>query len=283
MRISAPFVMWFWIVGLSVLFVGPPVLIVGASVLISTRRARRGKAAARPEQAVRRARAGRLAGLGVGALVGAVAFLAGFGLVAPMLVAVGYLVGVLVAELRPATRPTGSIRKASLRARSAWPYLPRWVVPAIVGAAALSLIAPILFAVVRPPGATGGGWALVASAPLTVIAVAAVGGLVILMSRLAALPQTASHDEEAAGRDRANTARAIAGAVLGIELIALGGLAIVASSDIVEPFMTSGVAYTAGRVLVWAGLSLAAAGMLAWAMLSRWRTSPASPATARLA
>lgn len=271
--------MWFWIIGLSALFVGPPALIVGASVLISTRRSGRGstRQTSQPHQIVRRARIGRLAGLGLGALVGAVAFLAGFGLIAPILVAVGYLVGVLVAELRPVTRPAGPIRVASLQARSAWAYLPRWVVPAIVAAAALALIAPILFATVSPPPPNYFGWMLALSVPLTVIAVLAVGGFVLLMARLAALPQPGPPDEGGADRDRANTARAIAGAVLGIELLALGGLAIVASTDAVGPFVTTGLAFVAARILIWSGLGLALTGMLVWAGLSRWRNAPSAP------
>lgn len=272
--------MWFWIIGLSALFVGPPALIVGASVLISTRRSRRGSArpASQSSQTVRRARSGRLGGLGLGALVGAVAFLAGFGLIAPMLVAVGYLVGVLVAELRPATRPTGPIRKASLQARSAWPYLPRWVVPAIVAAAGLALIAPVLFATVAAPPPNYFGWMLALSVPLTVIAVVAVGGFVLLMARLAALPQPEPATKDGTDRDRANTARAIAGAVLGIELLALGGLAIVASTDAVGPFLTTNLAFVASRILIWSGLGLALTGMLAWAALGRWRNAPSAPA-----
>lgn len=218
--------MWFWIIGLSVLFVGPPALIVGTSLWISTRRARRGQDARGGRdglagQAMRHARIGRLGGLGVGALAGAVAFLAGFGMIAPILVPVGYLVGVLITELRPA-RPTGPIRVASLQARDAWKCLPKWVVPAILAAAALALAAPI-------------------------------------------------------GRSRANTARAIAGAVLGIELLALGGLAIVASRDVGGPFAHAGAGYLGSRILVWSGLGLALAGMLTWAVLGRWRSNAVAP------
>ncbi len=289
MSTSAPFTMWLWIIGLSALFVGTPVLIVGTSVLISTRRSRRGPARqasqasqtnhmSQASQTVRRARIGRLGGLGLGALVGTVAFLAGFGSIALVLIAVGYLVGVLVAELRPATRPVGPIREASLRARSAWHYLPRWVVPVIVVATALALIAPVLFAAVPPPAGTGKGWLIAMSAPLTLIAVGALGALVLLLARLAALPQPRPYEKDGAVRDRANTARAIAGAVLGIELLALGGLAIVASSDVAGPLVTAGVAYTISRILVYTGQALGVAGLLAWAVLSRWRTAPAAPA-----
>ena len=285
MNSSAPFTMWYWIIGLSAFFVGPPVLIVGTSVWISTRRSRRGQArqanqANQASQTVRRARIGRLVGLGLGAFAGAVAFLAGFGQIALVLVAVGFLVGVLVAELRPATQPAGPIREASLRARSAWHYLPRWVVRVIVAAAALALIAPVLFAAVPPPAEADKGWMIAVSAPLTVIAVAALGGLVLLMARLAALPQPGPRGEDGGGRDRANTARAIAGAVLGIELLALVGLAIVASSDIAGPLVTSGLTYTSSRIAVYTGQALSVTGLLTWAVLSRWRTAPATPRVA---
>lgn len=260
---NAPFTMWFWVIGLSALFVGPPVLIVGTSVLVSTRRAKR-------------ARTGRLGGLLVGALAGALAFLAGFGLLAPILVAVGYLVGVLISELRPSP-PTGPIRAASLQARDAWQYLPAWVVPAIVAAAALALVAPILFAAVPPPAGAHNGSMIVVSLPLALVAVLALGSLVLLMARVAALPQPVSEAANGIGRSRANAARAIAGAVLGIELLALGMLAIVASSDVAGPFAHAGAAYLSSRVLVWSGLGLAVAGMLAWATLSRWRAATDAP------
>lgn len=282
MSVSAPFTaMWFWIIGLSVLFVGPPVLIVGTSLWISTRRARRGQDARGGRdglagQAMRHARIGRLGGLGVGALAGAVAFLAGFGMIAPILVPVGYLVGVLITELRPA-RPTGPIRVASLQARDAWKYLPKWVVPAILAAAALALAAPILFAAVSPPAFTQSGWMIAVSLPLALIAVLALAGLALLMARVAALPQPVSQHETSLGRSRANTARAIAGAVLGIELLALGGLAIVASRDVAGPFAHAGAGYLGSRILVWSGLGLALAGMLTWAVLGRWRSRAVAP------
>jgi len=286
MNSSAPFTMWFWIIGLSALYVGPPVLIVGSAVWISTRRARRGQGGRDGQngpdgRAARHARIGRLGGLLVGAFAGAVAFLAGFGLLAPIVVAVGYLVGVLITELRP-SRPTGPIRVASLQARNAWQYLPPWVVPAIVATAALALVAPILFIAVPPPTDLQKGWMIVVSLPLALVVVIALAGLVLLMARVAALPQPVSQDQDGAGRDnagrnRANAARTIAGAVLGIELLALGAMALVASTDVAGPFAHAGAAYLGSRILIWSGLGLSVAGMLAWAMLSRWRPVSAAP------
>jgi hypothetical protein len=281
MNSSAPFTMWFWIIGLSTLYVGPPVLIVGSAVWISTRRARRGQDGRDGQnghdgRAARHARIGRLGGLLVGAFAGAVAFLAGFGLLAPIVVAVGYLAGVLITELRP-SRPTGPIRVASLQARSAWQYLPPWVLPAIVATAALALVAPILFIAVPPPTDLQKGWMIAVSLPLALVVVIALAGLVLLMARVAALPQPVSQDQNSAGRNRANVARTIAGAVLGIELLALGATAIVASTDVAGPFAHAGVAYLGSRILIWSGLGLSVAGMLAWAMLSRWRPIPAVP------
>ena len=285
MSISAPLTMWFWIIGLSALYIGPPVLIVGSAVWISTRRSKRRQGGhdgpdgpdGPAGKAAHHARIGRLGGLVVGAFAGAVAFLAGFGLLAPILVAVGYLAGVLIAEMRP-SRPTGPVRVASLQARNAWQYLPPRVLPAIVATAALALLAPILFIAVPPPASMQNGSMIAVSLPIALTVVIALAGLVLLMARVAALPQPVSQDQNGAGRDRANTARAIAGAVLGIELLALGAMAIVASTDVVSPFAHAGVAYLSSRVLAWSGLGLAVGGMLAWAMLSRWRpVSPAPP------
>jgi hypothetical protein len=268
---SSSFVMSLQIIGLAGLYVGLPVLIVGAIVLISTRRARRGSRGAM----ARRARIGRVGGLIVGALAGTLAFLTGFGLLAPDLVAVGYLVGVLVTELRPRAQPSGSIRVASLQTRNSWRYLPRWIVPTTVGAGVLATIAPIVFAVVPPSVGHMGAWWLV-SVQFAVLAVLALAGWVVLMARVAILPQPVDQtpDGDAVTRDRTNAARAIAGAVLGIELLVLGALAIVAGS---EAYATQGAAYVAARILVWLGLGLALTGVLTWSILSRWRVGPAAP------
>jgi hypothetical protein len=279
----APGAIWFLIIG-SAFFVGPPVLIVGTSVWISTRRAKRGQGNQGREssqdgdaaQAVRYARIGRFGGLLVGALAGAVVIVAGFRLLAPIIVAVGYLAGVLIAELRP-TRPTGPVRAASLQARDAWQYLPRWLVPGIVAAAVLALVALVLFAVIPLTNGLPHGWMIVVSLPLAVIAVLAVTGLIPLMARVAALPQPASPDQYAVGRTRANAARAIGGAVLGIELLALGGLALVANSYFVGSPAHGGAPYLGSWILLWSGLGLALAGMVGWAILSRWRATSVAP------
>src|SRR3984885_7195507 len=104
----------FWIQALLVLFnigipVVIPVLLVGATVWWATRRARLDM----PAGLVRRARLARLAGLAAGLILGVLAIQLGQELLAPASVAVGYLFGLLTAELLWVPAPTGPLRVAA--------------------------------------------------------------------------------------------------------------------------------------------------------------------------
>ncbi len=112
------------------LIVGLLVLLVGLSTWISTRRAsKRSAADSISNAAVRRARIGRIGGLIAGAVIGVLTWFATDGILAQAFVGVGYLLGMLAFELQPPIQAAGSIRVASLQARSAWQYLLRWAVP----------------------------------------------------------------------------------------------------------------------------------------------------------
>jgi len=82
--------LFFWISTLlAIFYVAVPVLAVGLSVWLATFRARRDV----PRWLIRRARVGRLTGIGVGALAGVVLTWFGQAMVAPAAVGVGYLSG----------------------------------------------------------------------------------------------------------------------------------------------------------------------------------------------
>lgn len=257
----------FWAVAVyALVIVGLPLVIVGTVVVLSTRRR------------ALRVGAGRIGGLLIGALAGVLAAFTGHALLSPPLVAIGYLAGVLLVELSSGPRPSGPLRTASLQARSARQYLPRWVIPAALAAGMIVLLAPAAFAVLpHPPQALP--WPSPAvSVPLALIAAFALiaGGL--LLARVAALPRQAGgagsgSDDQA----RANSARAVAGAVLGIQLLCLGAVSIAASAGLASPWAGSGLGYVASRILVWLGLALVVAGLVTWAALSWWRREPAAP------
>jgi uncharacterized integral membrane protein len=254
----------FWALAVyALVLVGLPLVIVGTVVVLSTRRR------------ALRVGAGRIGGLLIGALAGVLAAMTGHALLSPPLVAIGYLAGVLLVELSNGPRPTGPLRTASLQARSARQYLPRWVIPAALAAGMLVLLAPVAFAVL-PRSADAFPWpSPTVSVPLALIAVLALiaGGL--LLARVAALPRPAG----GAGSDdraRANSARAVAGAVLAIQLLCLGAVSI-AASDGLEFAASSAAGHVASRILVWLGLGLVAGGLVTWAALSWWRREPAAP------
>jgi hypothetical protein len=254
----------FWALAVyALVIVGFPLVIVGTVVALSTRRR------------ALRVGAGRIGGLLIGALAGVIAAWTGHALLSPPLVGIGYLAGVLLIELSSGPRPSGPLRTASLQARSARQYLPRWVIPAALAAGLLVLLAPVAFAVLPRPAYALPWPSPAVSVPLALIAAFAliVGGL--LLARVAALPRPAG----GAGSDdqaRANSARAVAGAVLGIQLLCLGAVSIAASAGF-DFAASSGVWYVASRILVWLGLALVAAGLVTWAALSWWRREPAAP------
>jgi hypothetical protein len=282
----------FWInVQLAFVWVGVPALVVSGSVLWATRRTRAGGTTT----LARRARIGRLAGIAVGAVIGLVAVRNVQTWLAPMAVGAGYLLGILAGELASRPPPAGPVRVASLQTRGARQYLPRGVVPVALGAGLLAMVTPVVLALLPPvrygpwrpdpydarivlPGGTTSWPSLALSVPLAVIAVLALLAGGVLMRRVAQLPPPVKGGQPGLPeRARRNAGRAIAGAVLGIELLAVGWLAILASDGLAVPGSV-GAAYLGSRILVWAGLALALGGLLVWCLLGWWRRDPAGTA-----
>ncbi|HEX4787475.1 MAG TPA: hypothetical protein VH372_03370 [Actinospica sp.] len=276
----------FWVrAALAAVYVGVPASLVGASVWWATRRTGHG-ASAGPAAAVRRARLGRLAGLGVGAAAGIVSIWFGQGLPAPALVAIGYLFGVLK-ELLSVPPPSGTVRTAVVRTREAGRYLPRWAVWVAVGTGAICVLTPLLFAVLprvryapwspdggdprfTAPGGTLSWPAAGTSVPLAAIAVLGVLAGSLLAHRIALLPALVP-DPIVDEKLRCRIARAGAGAVIGIELLTLAASVIAASSGLAVPGAVGGTDRLASRILVWAGVGLAAGAVLAWCVLGSRR------------
>src|SRR6185437_2097096 len=96
-------------------------------------------------------RTGRIGGLIAGAVIGVLTYFATNGILVPAFVAAGYLLGMLVFELRPSSQPAGPIRVASLQARNAWHYLPKWAIHSTIIVASLALFGSVVFTVVPPP------------------------------------------------------------------------------------------------------------------------------------
>jgi hypothetical protein len=287
----------FWVLGwlrlgLVAVWVGLPVLLVGALVWWTTR----GRGDAAPGR-VRQVRAARLAGLGVGALVGVLAVWTAELWLAPIAVAAGYLAGVLRGELRGAPPPTGVVRVASLRARTARRYVPRWAVLVALVAAAMTMLTPAVLSAV--PAARYGPWHPVPGDPLVTLpggtltwpsaelwvplVVVAGGALVIgalLIHRVLRLPAATPDRSGLLDSTRRNAARTITGTVAGVELLALGALTVFASGGLAVPDTVGGAAYLASRILVWTGLGLAVTGLLVWCALSGWRRGPLGTDTA---
>src|ERR1700733_4900312 len=120
--------LFFWIRAILVLlYVGVPVLLVGTTVWWAARRARLDA----PAGLVRRARAARLAQEQL----------------APATIAVGYLFGLLAAELLWVPAPTGPLRVAALQTRYVRRYIPRWSVPVLLSAGVLAIAVPVVLAV----------------------------------------------------------------------------------------------------------------------------------------
>ena len=288
----------FWVQALFVLFeivipVVIPVLLVGATVWWATRRARLD----RPAGLVRRARLARLAGLAAGLLLGVLAVQVGQELLAPASVAVGYLLGLLTAELLWVPAPTGPLRVAAIQTRHVRGYLPRWSVPVVLSAGVLALAAPIVFAVL--PTLRYGPWhpdvrdapqiilpgavlqwpaaACVPPAALTVLALV-VGG--IALRRVVLLPPVAVGQPGLDEGARRNSARAVLAAVLAIELFALAAQAILASWGVQVPGPVGGPAALISRMLFWCGIGLAVAAVLVWCVLGWWKRLVAEPPAA---
>src|ERR1700722_9598770 len=285
----------FWVQALFVLFeivipVVIPVLLVGATVWWATRRARLD----RPAGLVRRARLARLAGLAAGLLLGVLAVQVGQELLAPASVAVGYLLGLLTAELLWVPAPTGPLRVAAIQTRHVRGYLPRWSVPVVLSAGVLAIAAPIVFAVL--PTLRYGPWhpdardapqiilpgavlqwpaaACVPPAALTVLALV-VGG--IALRRVVLLPPVAGGQPGLGEGARRNSARAVLAAVLAIELFALAAQAILASWGVQVPGPAGALLNLPSRILFWCGISLAIAAVLVWCVMGWWKRLVAEP------
>src|SRR3984957_9508790 len=283
-----------WVQALLVLlYIGVPVLLVGATVWWATRRARLDM----PAGLVRRARAARLGGLAAGLILGVLAIQLGQVLLAPSSIAVGYLFGLLTAELLWVPAPTGPLRVAAIQTRHVRGYLPRWSVPVVLSAGVLALAAPIVFAVL--PTLRYGPWhpdvrdapqiilpgavlqwpaaACVPPAALTVLALV-VGG--IALRRVVLLPPVAVGQPGLDEGARRNSARAVLAAVLAIELFALAAQAILASWGVEVPGPVGGPAALLSRILFWCGIGLAVAAVLVWCVLGWWKRLVAEPPAA---
>ncbi len=273
----------------AVIWVGVPVLLVGALVWWTT--SRRGV----PENSrARQTKSSRIAGLRIGALVGVVTVLISQPWLGPIAVAGGYLLGVLRGELREAPPKTGTVRVASLQPRTAAGYVPWWAALTAVVAAVVTVFGPIvLLAVPTPsygpwhpfpdtPSITLPGQQLSWPSPAIWVPLAAVaaGALVIgalLIRRAVELPATTDDQPGLVESTRRNAARTITGTVVGVELLALGAQALAASGGVDVPDVIGGTAYTISRVLVWSGVGLALAGIVVWCVLSWWRRGPVDP------
>lgn len=293
---------FFWVrATLVLLYVGVPVLLVGATVWWAARRARLDL----PAGLVRRARAARLAGLAAGLLLGILATRLGQEQLAPATIAVGYLFGLLAAELLVVPQPAGPLRVAALETRYVRSYVPRWSVPVLLAAGVLAVAVPVVLAVlptvrygpwhpdardapqiILPGGALQ--WSAAACVPPAALAVLAlvVGG--IALRRVALLPPVAVDRPGVDEHVRRNSARAVVAAVLAIELFVLAAQATVASNGVAVPEPVGGELYLISRVLVWCGLTLPVAGVLLWCVTGWWKRlvveppagTPAGPAAA---
>jgi hypothetical protein len=291
---------FFWVQALLVvLYIGVPVLLVGAAVWWATRRARPDM----PTGPVRRARSARLAGLAAGLILGVLAIQLGQELLAPASVAIGYLFGLLTAELLWVPVPTGPLRVAAIQTRHVRGYIPRWSVPVVLSAGVLAVAAPIVLAALptvrygpwhpdaldAPQIILPGGvlhWPAAECVPSAALAVLAlvVGG--IALRRVVLLPPVAVEQPGVDERARRNSARAVIAAVLAIELFALAAQATLASNGVAVPGPVGGSPYLISRILVWCGIGLPIAAVLVWCVMGWWKrlvveppaAAPAAPA-----
>jgi hypothetical protein len=269
------------------------VLLVGAAVWWATRRARLDM----PAGLVRRARSARLAGLAAGLILGVLAIQLGQELLAPASVALGYLFGLLTAELLWVPAPTGPLRVAVIQTRHVRGYIPRWSVPVLLSAGVLAIAVPIVLAVLpavhygpyhpealdAPQIMLRGGvlqWPAAACVPPAALAALAlvVGG--IALRRVVLLPPVAVEQPGVDERARRNSARAVLAVVLAIELFALAAQAILASNGVAVPGPAGGLLYLTSRILVWCGISLAIAAVLVWCVMGWWKRLVVEPPAA---
>ena len=283
--------LFFWLrATLVLLYVGVPVLLVGTTVWWAARRARLDV----PAGLVRRARAARLAGLAAGLLLGVLATRLGQEQLAPATIAVGYLFGLLAAELLLVPQPAGSLRVAALETRYVRRYIPRWSVPVLLFGGVLAVAVPVVLAVLptvrygpfhpdardAPQIILPGGtlqWPAAACVPPAALAVLALVVSGIALRRVVLLPPVAVDQPGVDEHARRNSARAVIAAVLAIELFVLAAQATLASNGVSVPEPDGGGLYLTSRILVWCGFGLPVAGILVWCVLGWWKRLVVDP------
>ena len=295
---------WIWLI-LGGVFIGVPAAVIAVAMLLRARASRSvyrhaGTVASAARAQARRVIGCGLAGLGVGVLVGVALVLDSRANLAALTCAGGYLIGLLLGEYSGQPPAQGPLRAASLLTRRPVDYVPRWAVAGAVLAAALTLAAPIAFALA--PSIRYGNWHPFAGASFNLpggrtswpvwpgtVATAVLALVVLLVGaaglrRVAARPRLAGDGEQAASTEHAasgshavdevmrrQAGRAILGAVLGLELIVLAAILIAGSEGLAVPVpAVAPGAYLGSRVMVFAGLSCALAGAAAWLVLSGW-------------
>jgi hypothetical protein len=229
-----------------------------------------------------------------GLILGVLAVQLGQELLAPASVAIGYLLGVLTAELLWVPAPTGPLRVAAFQTRRVRGYIPRWSVPVVLSAGVFAIATPVVLALLPPvrygpwhPDALyapqiilPGGvlqWPAAACVPpaaLTVLALV-VGG--IALRRVVLLPPVAAERPGLDEGARRNSARAVLAAVLAIELFALAAQAILASWGVQVPGPAGALLNLPSRILFWCGISLAIAAVLVWCVMGWWKRLVAEP------
>ena len=288
---------------LAAIFVGTPALVIGSAVALRalTSRSALREPSARPARthATKVARSG-LAGLGVGLLLGLVLVVNERGTLAPLACAGGYLLGLLAGEYSAQPSAWGTRRAAALLARRATDYVPRVAAAAVALTTTLTLAAPVAFALA--PSISYGRWHPFQGASfslpggrtswpgLTLTVGGAALSVVALLLGTAGLRWIAARPQPAEGAERdidelqrRQAGRAIAGAVLGLQLVVLAALMIAGSNGLAVPVPDlAPSAYLGSRVMIWAGLGCAAAAVVSWLVLSGWtgrarRASGGSP------
>jgi hypothetical protein len=286
------FPLWIWIF-LAAIFVGVPVLVIGSAMMLRARASRSvlllagGPGRAARSHASRITRCG-LAGLGVGALLGLAFILGERAPLAALTCAGGYLTGLLLGEFAAQPPVRGLVREATLRRRRARDYTPPWAAAVIAVAVALTAAAVIAFSFAPvitygpwhpfagvsftlPGGSTSWpAWPGMSALVLVIVAVLLLG--ITGLRRVAARPPLTDGSDAALDELlRRQSGRAISGAVLGLQLIALAGLLIAGSQGLAVPIPSlSTAAYEGNRIMVLGGVCSAIAGVVCWLVLSGW-------------
>lgn len=290
--------LWIWLIAAAI-FAGVPALVIGCALALralGSRWAFRQPGASAARTHARRVTRAGLEGLGLGLLIGLALVLDHRVILAPLACAGGYLLGLLVGEYS-AQPPTWGVRRAAtLLARRARDYAPRWAAVAVTVTTGLTLAVPIAFAVA--PTIQYGPWEPFRGAGfsfpggqtawpgLTVTLGPAALSVAALLLGTAGLRRIATRPQPGEGADRdidelqrRQAGRAIAGAVLGLQLIALAALLLTGSSGLGVPIPAiAPSAYLGSWIMIWAGLCCAVGGALSWLVLSGWtrRTRPAA-------